>query len=54
MNVMSFILVGAGGAIGSMLRYGFAQFNINKLFPYHTLFVNIIGSFVIGLLCGLL
>jgi CrcB protein len=54
MNFISFLLVGAGGAIGSMLRYGVAQVSVNKLFPYHTFIVNIIGSFVIGALLGLL
>ena len=54
MNFISFLLVGAGGAIGSMLRYSVALFPINKLFPYHTFIVNIIGSFLIGALLGLL
>ena len=54
MNFMSFLLVGAGGAIGSMLRYGVALFPVNKLFPYHTFIVNILGSFIIGCLLGLL
>lgn len=54
MNFMSFLLVGAGGAIGSMLRYGVALFPVNKLFPYPTFIVNILGSFIIGCLLGLL
>jgi fluoride exporter len=54
MNFTSFLLVGAGGAIGSMLRYGVALFSLNKLFPYHTFIVNILGSFIIGCLLGLL
>ncbi|HUS02368.1 MAG TPA: CrcB family protein [Chitinophagaceae bacterium] len=54
MNFMSFLLVGTGGAIGSMLRYGVALFPVNKLFPYHTIIVNILGSFLIGCLLGLL
>ncbi len=54
MNFVSFLLVGAGGAIGSMLRYGVALAPLNKLFPYHTFIVNIIGSFIIGTLLGLL
>ena len=54
MNFMSFLLVGAGGAMGSMLRYGVALFPVNKLFPYHTFIVNILGSFLIGCLLGLL
>ena len=54
MNFMSFLLVGAGGAMGSMLRYGVALFPVNKLFPYHTFIVNTLGSFLIGCLMGLL
>jgi fluoride exporter len=54
MNFMSFLLVGAGGAIGSMLRYGVALFPVHKLFPYHTFIVNILGSFLIGCFLGLL
>ncbi|HEV8080370.1 MAG TPA: fluoride efflux transporter CrcB [Chitinophagaceae bacterium] len=54
MNLFSFLLVGAGGALGSMLRYGVAFIPANKLFPYHTFIVNIVGSFLIGCLLGLL
>ena len=54
MNLISFLMVGAGGAIGSMLRYGVALFPVNKLFPYHTFIVNILGSFLIGCFLGLL
>ena len=54
MNFNSFLLVGVGGAIGSMLRYAVALININNLFPYHTLIVNVIGSFLIGIFLGLL
>jgi len=46
----SVILVGIGGAIGSVLRFEFS-----KLAPFHgipagTLAVNIIGSFVFGII----
>ncbi len=54
MNFTSFLLVGAGGAIGSMLRYGVALAPLNKIFPYHIFIVNILGSFLIGGLLGLL
>jgi CrcB protein len=53
MNFLSFLLVGAGGAIGSMLRYSVAFAPVNKNFPYHTFAVNIVGSFFIGILFGL-
>lgn len=54
MNVTAFILVGAGGAIGSMLRYGVSLAPVNYPFPFHTFIVNVVGSFCIGLLMALL
>jgi len=45
----NFLLVGAGGAIGSMVRYAAYLFVGTKSFPFATLTVNIIGSFIIGL-----
>ena len=47
------LFVGLGGAIGSMLRYGISLLMITKYFPYATLAVNIIGSFLIGLIFAL-
>jgi CrcB protein len=51
------LLVGAGGFIGSALRYllsGWAQQSVRTLdFPYGTLAVNVIGCFVIGFLAQL-
>ncbi|MBI2332788.1 MAG: fluoride efflux transporter CrcB [Chloroflexi bacterium] len=50
-------LVGAGGFIGSILRYlvsGWVQQSAKTLdFPYGTLAVNVIGCFVIGFLAQL-
>lgn len=47
--IKNLLLVGLGGAIGSMLRYA-ASLVINpKNFPYATLAVNITGSFIIGI-----
>ena len=54
MNFVSFLLVGIGGAIGSMMRYGVSLLPVNKFFPFHTFIVNITGSFIIGTLLGLL
>ena len=46
------LLVGLGGAAGSMLRY-VVQRSLNTLhFPLGTLAVNIAGGFLIGLLWG--
>ena len=51
------LLVGAGGAIGAMARYGMSVL-IGRFwpmsFPLATLLVNIIGSTCMGLLIGLL
>lgn len=52
-----FLLVGAGGFVGSILRYGVSLMNL-KYFPekYYlgTLTVNLSGSLLIGILAGLL
>jgi CrcB protein len=45
----NFILVGLGGAIGSMLRYAAYLLLPVKNFPLATLTVNITGSFIIGM-----
>ncbi len=44
----NFLIVGIGGAAGSVLRYAINLFIGNKEFPFATLIVNIIGSFIIG------
>jgi CrcB protein len=49
----NFLLVGFGGALGSMLRYGLGILLGVRSFPITTLFINIIGSFVIGIIIGL-
>lgn len=53
----SFLLVGAGGAIGAMARFGFASF-VGRLwpmgFPLATLLINMIGSVAMGILIGLM
>ena len=46
------LLVGIGGGIGSILRY-LLQRTFNVHFPYGTLFVNLLGCLLIGLLWGL-
>lgn len=43
------LLVGLGGAAGSMLRYAFSVWFKHASFPLATFLVNIIGSFIIGL-----
>ena len=51
----SIVLVMVGGAMGSLARFlmgGFAQRYVNNGFPIGTLIVNLVGSFIIGLLWG--
>lgn len=52
-----FLLVGAGGALGAMARYGFSSI-VGRLwpmsFPLATLLINIIGSIAMGLFVGLM
>ena len=51
------LLVAAGGALGAVARYG-AGIGVARIlgieFPYGTLLVNIFGSFLMGVLVGLL
>jgi CrcB protein len=51
MNALHVFLVGAGGCLGSIARY-LATVSIDKrlqpVFPYGTLTVNILGSFILG------
>lgn len=46
--IKNILLVGLGGAAGSMLRYAFSVWFKHANFPLATFLVNIIGSFVIG------
>ena len=50
------ILVGSGGAIGSILRYLAGTFitrQAGSLFPFGTFAINLTGCLVIGILAGL-
>ncbi len=53
----AFLMVGAGGALGAMGRYGIGVL-VGRMgvsgFPFATLIVNVFGSLVMGLLVGLL
>lgn len=52
MNMLALVYVGAGGAIGAMLRYLCAElvsrFHTGTDFPWGTLTVNLIGGFLMG------
>ena len=45
----AFLLVGLGGALGAMTRYGIGLVLPSGGFPYATLLVNVIGCFCVGL-----
>jgi CrcB protein len=47
--IKNLLIVGLGGSIGSIARYAVSFLIKSKLFPYATLSVNIIGSFIIGI-----
>jgi len=54
---MNFLLVMAGGAIGSAARYGVGKLTLASLgpnYPWGTLAVNLIGGFLMGVLAGIL
>ena len=54
MPIKEFLLVGCGGALGSMLRYGVSLLIKPGFgFPLNTFIVNMAGSFLIGILAGL-
>ncbi len=46
-------IVAAGGGIGAALRYILLQVGRQQSFPYTTLFINITGSFILGLIMAL-
>jgi CrcB protein len=53
--VLTFFLVFVGGAIGSMCRFwlsGFIAERFGETFPYGTLIVNLVGSWIIGFAAG--
>lgn len=55
MSMLNVFLVGIGGFFGAVSRFSVSQF-INKKFsfkfPIATLFINLLGSFLLGLIIG--
>ena len=52
-----YLMVALGGALGSVLRFwagGFVGDRMGTRFPYGTFFVNVTGSFLIGLIVTLI
>ncbi|MBQ9591364.1 MAG: fluoride efflux transporter CrcB [Paludibacteraceae bacterium] len=49
----SLLLVALGGALGSACRFLVSKCLPSSSFPWATLFVNLSGAFIIGLLLGL-
>ncbi len=55
--MLTYLAIAAGGAVGACLRYACNEAALNvfgKSFPFGTLLVNILGSFVLGLLYALI
>jgi fluoride exporter len=53
--ILALILVFVGGAIGSMCRFwlsGLVAERFGETFPYGTLIVNLVGSWIIGFAAG--
>jgi len=48
--MMSYLWVTIGSALGGLLRYAIARLTLTQsiAFPYGTIFINVLGSFVIG------
>jgi CrcB protein len=56
MEVKAFLAVGIGGAIGAMLRYAVGAAFLQRFgpgFPWGTFFINVTGSFLIGVVAQL-
>ncbi|MCS4309130.1 CrcB protein [Rheinheimera pacifica] len=54
--MLTYLAVAVGGAVGACLRFGINELMVNvlgKSFPFGTLLVNILGSFVLGWLFAL-
>ncbi|MBM3439748.1 MAG: fluoride efflux transporter CrcB [Bacteroidetes bacterium] len=47
--IKELLMVALGGALGSSLRYGIAQWLRESVFPLGTLLVNLAGCFIIGM-----
>jgi fluoride exporter len=48
----SILAVGFGGACGALLRYFVSVLTAHSFFPFGTLVINILGSFLLGMING--
>jgi CrcB protein len=51
--MLNYFLVSTGAAFGGALRYGISSYiqkHISVIFPYGTLVVNVVGSFILGII----
>ena len=56
MNIATLLAVGSGGFIGASLRYvinNYISHNYAHSLPYGILFVNVFGSFIMGVMFGI-
>ena len=54
MNIKDYLLVAVGGGLGSIFRYAISSWSKSLTsFPFGTLSINAIGSFLIGILMGI-
>jgi len=54
--IKSMLIAGLGGFIGTIFRFfisRYFQLNYDSVFPWNTLLVNILGSFLIGIIYGI-
>lgn len=51
--LLNCLCVGLGGFVGSVLRYLVTQLPYGAGFPVKTLAINVLGAFVLGLICAL-
>ncbi len=53
--MLSCLSVALGGAVGSVIRYliGLIKIDESVVFPYKTLLINVLGSFLIGAIVAL-
>jgi len=57
MSIVNILLVGAGGCLGSMVRYLTVvsiDKKLNSVFPFGTFTVNLLGSFILGVVMAMI